>query len=505
MTTLNSKADIKWGRFPFIRTDNLTLVCTVFPQHTGLFSFRSEFSLDQGINWLRDTVPDAWILIDPPQVNALRLYTLIPTVSGTITEWKNDLPRIRKMGFNAIHLLPITSMDTSESPYAARDLFDIDKSYMDEGSKKNGLLQLEEYIEEARALDLRLCFDIVLNHVGVHSTIALHAPDWIVPDLNQPDGFKRAGYWSSHGWSTWNDLVLINYEHPSDVIRSEIRKYMTEYALFWAKYANDTRGFIRFDNLHSSDPEFVQMLTSQLHSKYPMVGLLAEYFTDENTLLNTVPLWGLNLVLATPWNYRFVPQLRDYLIYIHHISGYMRYFMPITSHDSGAPAEEFATADSTIPRYVAAALMGTGATGITQGVEFGELKKIEFIGRNKKIKFPDKTGFGQFILQVNTILENNAAFQVGNNCHFVDNGHDAIIAVFRPDPDKHKSGFLVLCNFDIQNPQHITVDLSTYLGNEGHFSCTELLSGNTQTYEQTNIFISLQPCSAQVLRFSEGR
>jgi hypothetical protein len=84
------------------------------------------------------------------------------------------------------------------------------------------------------------------------------------------------------------------------------------------------------------------------------VGLLAEYFTDETTLLRTGPQWGLNLILATPWNHKFVPQLREYLNYIHSVSEHVRYFMPITSHDCGAPAQEFGSADSKDPSFLLA-------------------------------------------------------------------------------------------------------------------------------------------------------
>jgi Glycogen debranching enzyme, glucanotransferase domain len=211
VTTLNSKKGYASVKVPFVRSDKRTLVCNIIPKLPGLHSFRAEFSQDWGTTWLPDTASDAWVLIDPPQVKGLLLYTLIPAVSGTIADyWKADLKRISKMGLNAIHLLPITTQNSSESPYAARDLFDIDHSYLMEGSKKNGLLQLEEYIEEAIILDIKLCFDIVLNHVGVQSTMARQTPDWIVPDRNQPDGFRLAGYWSSLEWLTWKDLVLIN-------------------------------------------------------------------------------------------------------------------------------------------------------------------------------------------------------------------------------------------------------------------------------------------------------
>ena len=501
VTTLNSNDGTEWTEAPFVRANDRTLTCRVMAEHPGIHSFRAEFSLDRGATWLRDTVPDAWILVDPPQVDALRLYALIPTISGTVADWKVDLKRIRDMGFNAVHLLPVTPLDTSESPYAARDLFDIDQGYLVPGSPQDGLSQLEEFVEEARTLNIRLCFDLVLNHVGVHSTMALRAPDWIVPDQNQSDGLQRARYWCSQGWSTWNDLVLINYEHPSEAIRSEIWAYMIDYALFWANYASATGGLVRFDNLHSSDPEFVQALTGALHSKYPEVGILGEYFTDEQTLLRTGPQWGLNLILATPWNYRFVPQIREYLNYIHRVSEHVRYLMPITSHDSGSPAQEFGTADSTIPRYVAAALLGTGATGIPQGVEFGEKERIDFVGRKPKMPCPDEPRFAQFIGKVNAILANDPAFRRGGNCQFVDGGHSAILAAFRQATGTQAFGFLVACNFDTLNPQSITLDLSHFLTTDGPFRCTELLSDEARIFPLPQFELMLPACAAQVLRF----
>jgi len=485
---------------PFLPADDRTFKCHYIPANTGLRYFWAEFSPDKGLTWIRDNVPDAWVLIDPPQVDGLRLYTMIPNVSGTIKDWKADLKRIKDLGFNAVHLLPITTLDSSESPYSAKDLFYIDTSYLDNEGKNDGHIQIEEYVGEAKLLGISLCFDIVMNHVGVGSNIAKKAPDWIIPDQNKPDGFRRAGFWSEHGWLEWDDLILINYEHPSEKIRKEIWNYMTDYALFWAKYANDTGGFMRFDNLHSSDPKFVQSLTVSLHKKYPEVAILGEFFTDETNLLQKSAEWELNLNLATPWNYRFVPQLRDYLNYIHRSTKHLRYFMPVTTHDSGTPYQEFGSVESTVPRYVSAALMGTGATGITQGVEYGIKEKIRFIGRQSKFEFPYETRFADFILKVNTILADYKAFRCGDNCFFVDKGHDAIIAVFRLDPELKCSGFLVLCNFDIYNFQTAKIDLFSFLGKQEPLLSTDLLSGENHEFLQSQIELILQPSQAMVLK-----
>ena len=69
---------------------------------------------------------------------------------------------------------------------------------------------------------------------------------------------------------------------------------------------------------------------------------------------------GIDLILATPWDNRFVPQLREYLKWIHSVSEHV-IFMPIMLHDSGSPAQEFG-AVMTMRGVVAAALLGP-ATG----------------------------------------------------------------------------------------------------------------------------------------------
>ena len=193
VTTLNSETGSSWSKIPFVRVDDKTLTCRITPNHPGLHSLRAEFSQDRGKTWPRYTVPDAWVLVDPPQVDGLRVYSLIPTVSGTVADWKADLKRISAMGFNAIHLLPLTTLDTSESPYSARDLFDIDPSYLVKSSRRDGLSQLEDFISEAQKLNIRLIFDLVLNHVGVDSNSAHGAGLDRAGSKNSPMDWRERG------------------------------------------------------------------------------------------------------------------------------------------------------------------------------------------------------------------------------------------------------------------------------------------------------------------------
>ncbi|MFZ4576421.1 MAG: alpha-amylase family glycosyl hydrolase [Phycisphaerales bacterium] len=511
-TTLNAPRPGEWVSVPFEESDDTAFTCSITPTETGLYSFRARCSFDGGMTWMRDPVPDAWVLVDPAQIDGLRLYTMIPAASGSIQDWTNDLPRIKAMGFSAIHLLPVTTLDVSQSPYAAGDLFDVDHRYLMDGVSGDGLSQLEGYVQRACELKMGLCFDLVLNHIGVQSAMVKRAPEWIVPDSSRADGNKRARYWADGKWRAWEDLVLINYEHPSEIVRAEVWAYMIEYALFWAKYADATGSFVRFDNLHSGNPRFVEAVTRALREAYPSLAIIAEYFTDEGTLLGNVPDWRLNLVMAMPWNYAFAPRLRAYLQYLHRISDHVRYFMPITSHDSGSPAEEFGGAESTVPRYVAAALLGTGATGIVQGVESGVGEKVRFIGPGEKQKREAQPRFAKFLAAVNALLAEHDAFRTGSNCQFVDHGHDAIIAAYRRNPGlcfdsrctgpAAEGGFLVVCNFDTRAAQRIEIDLARELGGTGRFIGEELLAGTGARYDSERFTLTVPSCGAMVVKFA---
>jgi hypothetical protein len=172
--------------------------------------------------------------------------------------------------------------------------------------------------------------------------------------------------------------------------------------------------------------------------------------------------------------------------------------MPITSHDSGSPAQEFGDAESTVPRYVACALLGTGSTGMPQGVEWGTPKKIDFIGIRPREARPAEPRFARMIRTVNQLLASQSAFRRGGNCEFVDREHEAIIAAFRRDPDRPDGGFLVACNFDIHRGHRVACDLSGVLGGGGRISGRELLGGREASLDGPIVSLDLPPCGAAV-------
>ncbi len=464
---------------------------------TGNFSFKLKYSLDNGQTWYWDRVPYTRVLVDPADTNDIRMYTLIPSISGYIKDWIKLLDDIANMHFNAVHLLPITAMAISESPYAAENLFDIDCSYVDPDDERSGLEQFEDFVKRCQELNIKLCVDLVFNHVGITSNIVKECPSWLASDNTENDGFKRAGCWHNNSWITWGDLVRVNYAHPHDEVRLKIWDYIKAYCAFWGNYANQTGGLVRFDNLHSSNNEFVTELTRFLHNEFPQLKILAEFFTDDDTMLEQVPRWGLNLLLANSWEYTFTPQLRDYLMYLHRMGKQLRYFAPITTHDTGAPAQEYGKDVAAIPRYCICALMATGQTGLTQGVEHGIDEKIDFIGRRSKpMEFKNYGRFSVYLGLINKLLADFQVFHQVDNITFIDNGHQAILAAYRDGSQISDSSFIVVANLDVMGNQQCTLDLEEI--NLFQAELLEMITSENKSIDRGILKLDLPPCGIRI-------
>lgn len=470
----------------------------------GSWEYQFRYSLNGGQSWHLDRFVALTAMVDPAGMTNTRMYTLIPLATGRIPDWIRWLDEIKAMDFNMVHLLPVTAMDASASPYSVRDCFDIDEAWLDPDDSAPPLVQFERFVHRARELGLGLCIDIVMNHVGVTGEIARLCPEWIVPDPAEPDGFRRAGARHGDGWVEWRDLALLDYDMPGAERRQALWSYMGEYVMFWARYAHYTGGMIRLDNLHSSHQGFVGKIMGELRREYPDLVVLGEFFADPHILKQQARSWGLNLVLGTPWGEKFAPGLRDYIRRVHASPEEVRYFFPITSHDSGTPTEEFGTAESTMPRYLISMLMGTGHSGMVQGVEYGVEDKIKFIGQPDPLDPCGPPRFQGYIRKINSIARRYPLFSRPGNLEFVDGDHSAVLAAFRRAAAGEAEDFLVIANLDTEHSRTIQLDVTRLLP-EGWGPVTELTGhGVTFAVEEPVWSLRLRPCGVRVLRLQRS-
>ncbi|MBN1546664.1 MAG: hypothetical protein JW902_08405 [Syntrophaceae bacterium] len=489
----------EWQDIPFIQETHGRYLLDYQISQCGNYQFKLKYSLDAGKTWYWDRVPYSRVIVDPESLKDIRMYTLIIPVAGTIQDWTERLPEIAALGFNAVHLLPMTSLDITKSPYAAFDLFSIDRTYTG-GKQESGFEDFQEFIKKARELSIRLCYDLVLNHIGTHSRMAQLCPEWIVPDKNEKDGLKRSGCWHMNEWLKWDDLVKIHYDHPHPDVRQDIWNYMKKYALFWAYFADLTGGMIRLDNLHSSHEGFITELLLEMRRTYPNLTVTAEFFTDSNTILKKAAEWQINLFLANQWEYPYANNLRNYIRYIHDIGTKVRLYLPITTHDTGAPAELFGKAEAAIPRYAVTALMGTGQTGIVQGTEFGYPEKINFMGSRDKLLFPQNTLISEGVKTINRILASSPIFHQAGNMDWIDREHGAVLGVLRRSAPESNQGYLIFANLDIQNSYALEVDLSPLVKSKTSLHLENLIDGMHSNIRTDQVSFTIEPCGIKIYK-----
>lgn len=460
----------------------------------------------QDKTWYWDNQSHSYFIADPKCMRDITMYTLIPTRCGSFEEWNADLSRIQSLGFNTIYLLPITQMGQSESPYAAKDLFNVDPMYFNKNDSHDGLLQFDRFVKAVNKKGMHLCLDVVLNNIGMDNTIVQDKPEWFIADEQEPDGIKRGGWSDETLWHKWNDVGALNYEHPSAKIRDELWNYMTEYALLWSGYAAETGGMIRLDNFHSSNTLFLHHVLKSIRQVYPDLIIFAELFGNEEFIEQMVLDYGINLLLATPWEHKFVPQLRDYIRYLHNKGDKLRYYFPICSHDSHSPAEEFGSLYSTIPRLLVSMLFGPGPSGIVQGVEFGRKKRIKFLGREKRLELLMHKQFSSLITSLNELIKTHDLFQVPGNLHFIDNNHNAILGAYRFDITNEQPKFLLLANLDIFQDQKIIIDTHLHHLNLAGKCLRNALNGRDEFPIVTDkLAFNLPPCGIKVIEISNAQ
>ncbi|MDX9746367.1 MAG: alpha-amylase family glycosyl hydrolase [Syntrophales bacterium] len=491
----------KWREIEFSRgMDGYHLACPV--RQCGNYQFKLKYSLANEKTWYWDRAPFSRVIVDPEYIKDIRMYTLIPSVSGTIRDWIALLPGIADLGFNTVHLLPLTSRDNTESPYAACDLFSIDRAYT--GNEQDSAFSLfGTFTEKAREIGIRLCFDLVLNHIGTGSKMVRMCPEWIVPDKTEKDGFKRSGCWHMNAWLKWEDLVKIYYDHPHPDIRNDIWDYMKKYALFWSYFADLTGGMVRLDNLHSSHEGFITELLEALRQTYPNLAVTAEFFTDSNTILKKAAQWQINLFLANQWEYPYAENLRNYIAYIHDIGTKVRFYLPITTHDTGAPAQLFGKAEAAVPRYAVTALMGTGQTGIVQGTEHGYPEKINFMGRRAPCRFSTNAWIAERIGTINRLLRSSPIFHEAGNLDWIDNRHGAVLGALRRPNRRGDRGFLIFANLDIRNPYSFFIDLSSLIPGRPFLRMEDCVDGTGFETKTDHMQIHVGPCDIRV--FAVGK
>lgn len=183
----------------------------------------------------------------------LRNYTN-SEAAGTFADLQADLPRIKELGVDVIHLLPIYEMGVEHakgSPYCIRDYRSVDPRY-------GTLEQMKELIDSIHASGMEIWLDWVGNHTAYDNPWVTEHPDWYT---------ERQDF---------DDVRSVNSANP------ELRKAMADAMRWWVEEC-DIDGF-RCDFAQGPGLEFWTDIISQVDPEHKLFWLAEG---DEGGIANT--------------------------------------------------------------------------------------------------------------------------------------------------------------------------------------------------------------------------
>ena len=161
----------------------------------------------------------------------LRIYNLFPTLAGTTRDWMVHVPRIAAMGFNAVYINPFHYPGFSGSLYAVKDYYRLNPRFRGGEAGDDDTL-LERFTDTARAQELRVIMDLVINHASKDSELVAEHPDWFTRDAKgdvvSPRAIDPA---DARRQTVWGDLAELAYRSPQqhqilDYFQQLVRHYV---------------------------------------------------------------------------------------------------------------------------------------------------------------------------------------------------------------------------------------------------------------------------------------
>ncbi len=205
---------------------------------------------------------------------------------GDIEGIRQNLDYISGLGFSAIWLNPVLENDMpsySYHGYSTTDFYKVDPRF---GSNESYL----QLAQEARAKDIGLIMDMIVNHCGSHHWWMEDLPteDWInqwssptytnhLKSLSQDPHASQIDHKTFFdGWfvSTMPDL---NQRNPL------VANYLIQNSIWWVEFAQ--LAGIRMDTYPYPDMYFMDLWTQKVRAEFPYLNIVGEEWDEDPVIL----------------------------------------------------------------------------------------------------------------------------------------------------------------------------------------------------------------------------
>jgi len=220
---------------------------------------------------------------------------------GQFTSVAGRLGHLKKLGINAIQIMPIVEFSGDRSwGYNPAHIFSIELSY-------GGSKAFKQFVMHAHQQGIAVILDVVYNHLGPGDL-----------DLWQFDGWSENGRGGIYFYNDERAITPWGETRP-DYGRGEVRQFLLDNILMWLEEYHvdgirfDCTQFIRTVDGSESEPlpdgwSLLQWINSQVTDKFPGRITIAEDFQNNRWLTRDVGAGGAGF--GAQWDANFVHPIR---------------------------------------------------------------------------------------------------------------------------------------------------------------------------------------------------
>lgn len=380
------------------------------------------------------------------------------TVSGTIKEFMEHLPRLKELGVDILWIMPIQPVGeekkkgTMGSPYSIKDYIGVNPDF-------GSLADFKELVKEVHELGMYIILDWVANHTAWDHVWVSQYPEFYTKD--------EAGNIICPRNTDWFDVADLNYDNDA------LREKMIEALKFWIT-ETDIDGY-RCDMAGLVPTDFWETVRAELDKIKP-VFMLAE--AEQGDLLknafDSTYNWAVHHIMndiaqgrKKVWD---LDECFKYDVQIYSPNALRMYFT--SNHDENKNAGS--AIERMGPSYKAFALLTYIVPGIPlifSGQEAGLNRRLNFFDKD----FIDWSNGGEefesFYKQLNDLRKGNKAlwsgYDGGEMIRINTNKNDEIFAVIR---EKDDNSIFAVFNLSSEYQDFIFDDVEGFNGKKCYFS-----------------------------------
>lgn len=218
----------------------------------------------------------------------LRIYNIFTRYFSNTSDWYVITKKAKDMGFNTIYLNPINKTGSSGSLYSIADYFGWDKRCMGNVSREEGEKLLKDYLDYCKKLNMKVFYDLVVNHTAYDSQLVKEHDNWYEHDEN--GNIKHAYCYTEQGIVFWEDSAKLKY----DIYDMSLFNYIESICNYYLELGFS--GF-RCDAAAYAPDILWKVLIKNVHKTYPNAIFIAETFM--------VPLENIDKIAEAGFEYIF--------------------------------------------------------------------------------------------------------------------------------------------------------------------------------------------------------